>query len=229
MIEQHRLAVLDDHQLFAETLTLALSQQGYDTRLFAIPNRPSGAGDLVAEMTGFKPSVALIDLDLGPFGNGLRVIRPLVAAGIAVMVITAAPRSRWGECLVHGASRVVAKTTALHEILDTVHRLSIGQQVLAPGEFEELVSQWESASGMTASLRRRLATLTVREQEVLAQLMVGRTVRDIARESVVSEATVRTQIRSILGKLEVSSQLAAVVVATQAGWHLERGSGFDQG
>ena len=47
--------------------------------------------------------------------------------------------------------------------------------------------------------------------------MEGHTVRDIARISVVSEATVRTQVKSILAKLEVSSQLAAVGLAHEIG------------
>ena len=49
--------------------------------------------------------------------------------------------------------------------------------------------------------------------------MDGSTVREIATTSVVSEATVRTQVKSILGKLEVSSQLAAVGLAHHVGWH----------
>ena len=48
--------------------------------------------------------------------------------------------------------------------------------------------------------------------------MKGRAVREIAGLSVVSEATVRTQVKSILAKLEVSSQLAAVGLANQASW-----------
>ena len=53
---------------------------------------------------------------------------------------------------------------------------------------------------------------------MLGHLTEGHTVRDIARLSVVSEATVRTQVKSILAKLEVSSQLAAVGIAHAVGW-----------
>ena len=55
--------------------------------------------------------------------------------------------------------------------------------------------------------------------EVLGALMRGAPVREIARTSVVSEATVRTQVKSILAKLEMSSQLAAVGAAYKVGWH----------
>ena len=48
--------------------------------------------------------------------------------------------------------------------------------------------------------------------------MKGQTVREIATECVVAEATVRTQVKSILAKLEVTSQLAAVGLAHRVGW-----------
>ena len=58
----------------------------------------------------------------------------------------------------------------------------------------------------------------IRETEVLGHLMKGRAVRQIAERGAVSEATVRTQVKSILAKLEVTSQLAAVGVAHRVGW-----------
>eukprot|EP01032_Pedospumella_encystans_P035196 gene35196-39812_t len=54
--------------------------------------------------------------------------------------------------------------------------------------------------------------------------MLGHAVRDIARTFVVSEATVRTQVKSILSKLEVSSQLAAVAADLGLRRALERPS-----
>ena len=60
--------------------------------------------------------------------------------------------------------------------------------------------------------------LTPREAEVLALLMQGQAAEAIARRFVVSEATVRTQIRGVLGKLGVGSQLAAVAEAHRVGW-----------
>jgi len=67
-------------------------------------------------------------------------------------------------------------------------------------------------------LERRLELLTPREAQVLGHLMEGRPVRDIAHVSFVSEATVRTQVKSILAKLEVTSQLAAVGAAHLVDW-----------
>jgi two-component system nitrate/nitrite response regulator NarL len=60
--------------------------------------------------------------------------------------------------------------------------------------------------------------LTRREEEVLSALMRGAKARDICVQSFVSMPTVRSQIRSILTKLGVTSQLAAVALAYQSGW-----------
>jgi DNA-binding NarL/FixJ family response regulator len=49
-------------------------------------------------------------------------------------------------------------------------------------------------------------------------VMEGMSAREIASELYVSQATVRTQIRSILQKLSVSSQLEAAVMARARGW-----------
>jgi two-component system, NarL family, nitrate/nitrite response regulator NarL len=65
---------------------------------------------------------------------------------------------------------------------------------------------------------REFDLLTPREQEVLSALMRGDTARDICKQSYVAMPTVRSQIRSILTKLGVSSQLAAVVMAYRSGW-----------
>ena len=53
--------------------------------------------------------------------------------------------------------------------------------------------------------------------------MTGRCPAEIAREDFVAEATVRTQIKSILAKLEVNSQIGAVAVVRRAGWSAHTG------
>ncbi len=65
------------------------------------------------------------------------------------------------------------------------------------------------------------ARLTEREQFVLSELMEGHGAEDIAKAAFVSISTVRSQIKAILQKLGVNSQLAAVAMARRAGWALE--------
>jgi DNA-binding NarL/FixJ family response regulator len=118
----------------------------------------------------------------------------------------------------YGARKVLSKTRPLNEVLSTVRRLNQGLPVMDRDEREQLLQLWHRERLQQQDLRNRLARLTPRERQVLGHLTEGHTVRDIARLSVVSEATVRTQVKSILAKLEVSSQLAAVGIAHSTGW-----------
>ena len=214
-----RVLIIDDHALFAESLELALSVEGYDVRRTGEPQPGTSTSALLAAAIRSHPRIVLLDLDLGHHGDGCRMIPALAAAGVHVVVVTACvDQSRWGECLRHGARLVLSKNQPLNEILSVVRRVSQGLPVIDRIERERLVRLWFEQRQDQEGQAERLLSLTRREREVLGHLMQGHTVREIATISVVSEATVRTQVKSILAKLEVSSQLAAVGMAYALGW-----------
>jgi DNA-binding NarL/FixJ family response regulator len=207
--------VVEDHALFGETLALALRLEGYDVR------RPTLSRDLdlLALAERMRPRVALLDLDLGEFGDGTSLIAPLTRGGTDVVVVTAsADRAEWGGCLQRGARTVLSKNGPLETTTSTVRRLFLGLPVLGRLERDALLDEWRRGRQEDEELRDRFARLTHREREVLGDLVEGHGVQEIAASDVVSEATVRTQVKSILAKLEVSSQLAAVGLAHRMGW-----------
>jgi DNA-binding NarL/FixJ family response regulator len=215
-----RILIVEDHVLFAESLELTLTLEGYDARRMPVPTDERGSGALVAAIVRLRPRIVLLDLDLGGFGNGMRLIPMLARSGANVLVVTASSdRCRWGEAIYLGARKVLPKSRPLNEILAAVRRINNNQQVMTAEEREELIAQWHAQRLERAGRQERFDQLTVRERQVLAQLMRGKTVRDIAEASVVSEATVRTQVKSILAKLKVTSQLAAVGLAHDIDWH----------
>ncbi len=214
-----RIAIVEDHQLFAEALDVALTLEGHDVRRLELPAQPAPPGQLIAAILRLRPKVVLLDLDLGVTGNGTRVIEPLTRAGVAVLVVTGNHEpARWGECLIYGARTVLSKSTPLNTILATIRLITEGRRVISREDRERLLAAFHHEKVWVQDARVRLESLTMREREVLAQLMQGRQVRQIARDAFVSEATVRTQVKSILAKLEVSSQLAAVGTALKARW-----------
>jgi two-component system, NarL family, nitrate/nitrite response regulator NarL len=215
-----KVLIIEDHALFAESLELALNLEGYDVQRLPIVDGAGGAPAVLSSVVRIRPRIVLLDLDLGGVGDGVRLITPMVKAGINVVVVTASTdRARWGESLRNGARKVLSKSQPLNEILSTVRRINQGFPVIDREERESLINYWHEQGLERVALHRRLALLTPREETVLGELMQGHTVRDIAAGSFVSEATVRTQVKAILAKLEVSSQLAAVGLANSAGWH----------
>lgn len=220
--------IVEDHALFAEALEIVLTVEGYDVRRVHIDDQPLSPQQMVAAILRHQPRVVLLDLDLGPFGDGARIINPLARAGANVVVVTASlDEARWGECLWHGARKTLAKTRPLNEIVAVVRRLSQGLAVIDAPEREHLLQTFHAQRRDIQQHRERLERLTPRERQVLGHLMLGHQVRDIARHSVVSEATVRTQVKAILSKLNVSSQLAAVGLARAAEWTPPRGRSAD--
>ncbi|MCW2780142.1 MAG: LuxR family transcriptional regulator [Marmoricola sp.] len=205
--------------MFAESLEIALTLEGYDVRRAVLPTSGQSTALLLGPILRFRPRVVLLDLDLGRFGNGIRLIGPLSSTGIAVVIVTASTdEARWGEALRYGARKVLTKSAPLNDILATVRKINDGRAVVTREEHDQLIHVWHKNLVEVHDLRDRLERLTRREAEVLGQLMTGHQVRAIAQRSVVSEATVRTQVKSILAKLQVSSQLAAVGIAHQADW-----------
>jgi DNA-binding NarL/FixJ family response regulator len=216
--------IIDDHALFAESLELALSLEGYDVRRLVLPEEGGSMATLRSLALRANPRTVLLDLDLGRFGDGANLVAPLARAHINVVVLTASEDpGRWGGCMRAGARKVLPKSGALQQALASVRRLHQGLPVVTREELESLLDAWAKERQVNDDLRRRLGLLTPRERQVLGELIQGRTVREISEKSVVSEATVRTQVKSILSKLEVSSQLAAVGMAHQVGW--TRGGG----
>lgn len=211
--------VVDDHALFRESLDLTLTIEGYDVGSIELPETGLTAAAMLSGVLRQSPRLVLLDLDLGPSGDGVVLVEPLAKAGIDVVVLTAlADRSRWGEAVRQGARKVVSKSAPLRDALAVVRRLHQGLAVTTVEEREALIRNYVDTRAQKVDHRDRLRVLTRREAEVLGELMVGRGVREIAAAWTVSEATVRTQVKAVLSKLDVSSQVAAVGLARRAGW-----------
>jgi DNA-binding NarL/FixJ family response regulator len=196
-----RLLIIEDHELLATSLAFALRQEGLEV-------------DTVA-----GPSVA-VDLDLGPpLGSGLDLIKLLTPVGARVVMMTGVvDRARLGACIEAGAVGVVSKTAGFGMLVDAIRRAVAGQELLTTHQRHILLDELQAERQADQHRLAPFAALSPREQAVLARLVSGESAEAIAEVSYVSLATVRSQIRSILTKLGVKSQLAAVAVARQASW-----------
>ncbi|HET7194203.1 MAG TPA: LuxR C-terminal-related transcriptional regulator [Nocardioides sp.] len=203
--------VVGDRALFTDCLEIVLRSVGYDVQ--RIPTIcPAAAA--IAPTVGPYPRIALVDVDHDQLGDRGELIEPLARVGIAVVVLTdSLDRGQWGGFVRRGARCVLAKSAPLPDLHSALRLLSQGRPVMTRRERAELIEWWRRDREDVDLLRERFHRLTPREQQVLADLTQGLGIHDIAVEDVVSEATVRTQVKSILRKLEVPSQLGAVAVA----------------
>lgn len=216
-----RVLVVDGNLLTAEAIALALGQVAFCTR-FVIPASPAHLKDVI----GWGPSLVLLDIDSVDHAICLECIAVLHGAGIPVAVMGGRMDSALlGECVDAGAAWVVDKGAPMTTLQADIARLLAGEAFLDDAARRALVSPFREAN---RAQRARLApfdVLTQREQHVLGELMAGHSAEAIARRASVSTSTVRSQIKAVLQKLGVNSQLAAAALAAQAGWSPATGSG----
>lgn len=209
------VVIIDDHRLLADALAVALQSHG----AHAVVPDLAPLDVLADQLIEARPDLVLLDLDLGATGDGSRLVRPLVEAGLRVLVVSAAiDAEQVARALEQGATGVVRKDCAFSALVDCVVAAAQGREVMAPLTRLRMIDAARSCRERRMTSLAPFGHLTDRECQVLRELTKGRTVCEIARSSVVSETTVRSQVQSILTKLGVRSQLEAVVAAHRAGW-----------
>ncbi len=208
--------VVDDHPVLAHGLAHALRDEGFDVDVVDPLTRLS----ILETARRVEPDIVLLDLLLGDdVGDSIALVDPLTAGGARVVMLTGvSDEAQLGACVEAGAVGVLSKSLAFDDLLDQVVLAARGKTPLGNGQRDELLG---TLRRRRAEERERLAPferLTTREREVLAGLMDGSSADEIARASFVSITTVRTQIRAILEKLGVRSQMSAVALAHRSSW-----------
>lgn len=214
------LVVVDDHAVMGHALAMSLQLQGFEAARSVHVHDDMSDEDVVAEVRAAGDGqVVLLDLHLGDDRLSTTLIRPLCDLGARVLVLTAEHDTvLLGSCLEHGADGVFDKAQPFDQLVETLHDAVRGLTVMSVSAREELLAGLRTAR---RSDERRLApfeALTGREQDVLRGLLAGESVEAIARSRVVALSTVRSHVKSVLRKLGVNSQLAAVALAREAGW-----------
>lgn len=210
-----RVLLVEDHRLLAQSLATSLQAEGVEADRAPLDSQAA----IVASAREVTYDVILLDLDLGELGSTLPLIGPLRATGARVVVLTAVTdRERLAECVEAGAIGLVSKRNGVEELLASLREAKASDSLLGPGERDQLLAELRRQRKQREQRLAAFQRLTVREGEVLTALMNGKTATDIAAEWYVSITTVRTQIHSVLTKLGVCSQIAAIGLANSAGW-----------
>jgi DNA-binding NarL/FixJ family response regulator len=207
--------IVEDHALLAQSLAIALNAEGCSAHIAALISPPM----LLQQVRTLRPDVVLLDLDLGALGDGVDLVQPLTELGARVLVVSGTTdRVRLAETVERGAVGFLSKTVPFEELLSTVLDVVAQRPVLSTAQRYELMAELRRARASRNKGLAPFTTLTPKERAVLTALSQGHRAETIAAASVVSEATVRSQIRSVLAKLGVKSQLEAVALAWTVGW-----------
>jgi DNA-binding NarL/FixJ family response regulator len=176
--------------------------------------------EAVALAARLQPDVMLMDIRL-PGLNGVAATERILATSPAprILMLTTFDLDEYVySALRAGASGFLLKETPPERLLAAVHTVAAGEMLVAPTVMRRLVEAYTTAAAPdTAPASDDLAGLTAREVEVLRLVGRGLSNADIVAELFVSEATVKTHLNRVMGKLELSSRAQAVVMAYEHG------------
>ena len=203
-----RVVIADDQPMMRAGFKAVLEAAG-DIEVVA----EAGDGEqAVRAANDHAPDVVLMDIRM-PGIDGIEATRRLPRQ--RVLILTTFGLDQYIlEALRAGASGFLLKDAPTHEVVAAVRAVAAGDAVLSPVVTRQLLDQ--VARRLPAAVSQRpgdLDLLTEREREVLRMLANGLSNAEIAAALVVSEATVKSHVSHVLGKLGLRDRVQAVIYA----------------
>jgi DNA-binding NarL/FixJ family response regulator len=203
-----RVVIADDQPMMRAGFKAVLEATG-DIQVVA---EASTGTEAVAAAKQHAPDVVLMDIRM-PEMDGIEATRQLPRQRVLILTtfglddyIIAALRA--------GASGFLLKDAPTAQVVDAVRAVAAGDAVLSPAVTRQLLDQVSRRLSAAVSQEpEALTRLTEREREVLRMLAAGLTNAEIAHALVVTEATVKSHVSNLLGKLGLRDRVQAVIYA----------------
>jgi DNA-binding NarL/FixJ family response regulator len=215
-----RVLLTDDQPLIRTGFRMILEETA-DIDIVGEAQDGTEAVRLAAEL---DPDVILMDVRM-PGVDGIEATRRIVARNpvARVLIVTTFDLDEYAfSALRAGASGFVLKDVPVDELARAIRAVATGDAVVSPRITRRLLDVYtthlpDRPSGTGGRTRAALGQLTPREQEVLLAVATGLSNTEIAEKLVVSEATVKTHVGSILAKLDLRNRVQAVIFAYDVG------------
>jgi DNA-binding NarL/FixJ family response regulator len=209
------ILIADDQPMLRMGFRLVLDAQA-DMHVVGEAGDGASAVRLAADR---QPDVVLMDVRM-PGVDGIEATRRIAAARGAslVLILTTFDLDEYAYAgLRAGASGFLLKDVPPPDLLTAIRAVASGDAVVAPSVTRRLLDAFlphiPDPSGAPGGPPDELATLTAREHEILLEVAGGLSNAEIAGRLVLSEATVKTHVGRVLGKLGLRDRVQAVVYA----------------
>ena len=201
--ESIRIMIVEDHTVVRQGL-VALMRTVDDFDVIAETDSGEHAVELFLT---HRPDITLMDLRLksGSGVSAILAIRNISPQARIVVLTTYDGDEDIYKALQAGAQGYLLKGASSEELISAVRSVRAGERYIPSLVAERLAG------------RVGAEQLTERELEVLQNIVLGRSNKEIAQHLHISEATVKTHINNLLSKLMVSDRTQAAVTALQRG------------
>jgi DNA-binding NarL/FixJ family response regulator len=203
-----RVLIADDHPLTRRALMGLLDQHG-----FTVVGTAEDGAEAIAEARRLQPDIVLLDLSM-PERDGLESLPHIrgAAPGCEVVVLTASGSDDDLLAAIRGgAAGYLLKSEPPDRIAGFLRGVADGEAALSGSIARRLLDQVRDGEGRPSGVPDSIArVLSAREVEVLLLLDDHAGTDEIAKRLFISEHTVRSHVKSLLRKLDVSSRRDAL-------------------
>lgn len=206
-MEKIKVMIADDHSLIREGLRQLLE---FDGSIEIIAEASNGV-ECLEKLNNFEPDVLLLDINM-PEKNGIDVLKEMKEKGSSVKVLILTVHNEL-EYLMNavdiGVDGYILKDSDFVELKRAINAVLEGDNYIQPSLIPSLNNQLVNRD----IEKDKIALLTSRELEVLAQVANGMFNKEIATNLNISERTVKNHISNIFKKIDVSDRTQAAVFA----------------
>ncbi|GCB42947.1 response regulator transcription factor [Streptomyces sp. NL15-2K] len=214
-----RVLLADDEELMRAGLRMMLQTQPDLT----VVGEAADGREAVRAAAALAPDVVLMDVRM-PLLDGVEATRAVTGSAVngtpKVLILTTFELDEYVFSAVRaGASGFLLKRSPPEVLIEGIRTLAAGEALLGPTVTRRLLAEFARSTPPSPApeTARRLARLTDRERDVLLLLGRGLSNPEIAARLHVGEATVKTHVGRVLGKLELRDRVHAVVFAFDHG------------
>lgn len=212
-----RILIADDHPVFRFGLRALLESQAD----MDVVGEAANGEEAVRRARLLKPDLVLMDVNM-PELNGIEATRRITAAGgPVVLIFTMFDDDTVFAAMQAGARGYLLKGAQGADAMRAIRSVAGGEVVFSPGVAQRVMAYF--ARGAEPAPDAPFPDLTPAERRVLELVAQGLTNSAIAERLVLSPKTIRNQVSSIYGKLQVAGRSEAVIKARAAGLGREEG------
>ncbi|MGI8607398.1 MAG: response regulator [Gaiellaceae bacterium] len=213
-LDELRVLLVDDHDLFRRGLVNLLSEHG----LHVVGEAENGevALRLVRELA---PDVVIMDLNM-PGPSGVEVIRQMtgIAPLTRVVVLTiSADDSDVINAVMGGACGYLLKDSSVDQLIAGIRSAAAGESLISPQVAAKMLQMLRAQRSSVDAAETIRAELSEREIEVLKLIASGNDNAEIARALFISPKTVENHISNSLMKRQMENRIQAAVYAVRSG------------